>query len=220
MTSRPIFALSALAAFTLTGCMQPYYGNTGTGQPSNTQTGAFAGALIGGAAGAAVGGGSRVGNIATGALVGGAIGGLVGNRLDQQAAELQSEIGGNGTTVTNTGSSLVVRMPQDVLFATDSATVQPALTNDLYAFADNLNRYPDTKIEVVGHTDNTGSAAHNADLSQRRAAAVADVLRNSGVAPGRIVYFGRGEDQPIASNLTPEGRAQNRRVEITIRPAQ
>ena len=78
----------------------------------------------------------------------------------------------------------------------------------------------DTRIEVIGHTDNTGSAAFNQDLSQRRASSVANVLRDSGVPSNRLVTFGRGEEQPIASNLTPEGRAQNRRVEIIIRPTR
>ena len=84
--------------------------------------------------------------------------------------------------------------------------------------ATNLLNYPDSTIEIVGHTDNTGTAALNQDLSQRRAGAVADQLRAAGVPSRRIVAIGRGEDFPIASNLTPEGRALNRRVEIVIRP--
>ena len=83
-----------------------------------------------------------------------------------------------------------------------------------------MNRYPDTTVNVIGHTDNTGAASYNQDLSQRRAQAVASVLINAGVAPQRIRSIGRGEDSPIASNLTPEGRQQNRRVEIIITPNQ
>jgi outer membrane protein OmpA-like peptidoglycan-associated protein len=104
------------------------------------------------------------------------------------------------------------------LFATDSAAVRPDLRSDLNAVAASLLRYPNSTIQVVGHTDNTGTAAYNQDLSQRRAVSVASILRESGVPGGRIAAVGRGEDQPIASNLTPEGRAQNRRVEIIIRP--
>jgi outer membrane protein OmpA-like peptidoglycan-associated protein len=84
--------------------------------------------------------------------------------------------------------------------------------------ANSLQRYPNSTVFVVGHTDNTGSAAYNYDLSQRRAASVAAVLRNSGVAGNRLQTVGRGFDQPIASNATAQGRAQNRRVEIVIRP--
>jgi outer membrane protein OmpA-like peptidoglycan-associated protein len=110
-------------------------------------------------------------------------------------------------------------MPQDLLFATDSASVRPDLTYDLKTVAASLLKYPNSRIEVIGHTDNTGSAAYNQDLSQRRAVSVANVLRESGVPNGRMAAFGRGEDEPIATNLTAEGRAQNRRVEIIIRPA-
>ena len=110
-------------------------------------------------------------------------------------------------------------MPQDVLFATDSATLRPDLTYDLRAVAGSLNRYPDSSVEVIGHTDNSGAAAYNQDLSQRRATSVAQVLRDAGVQGNRLAAYGRGEDQPVASNLTPEGRAANRRVEIIIRPS-
>jgi outer membrane protein OmpA-like peptidoglycan-associated protein len=109
-------------------------------------------------------------------------------------------------------------MPQDILFAVDSASVSGSLQDDLGAVANSLRRYPDSTVEVVGHTDNTGSAAYNQDLSQRRASAVASILASYGVSSGRIRAYGRGEDQPIASNLTVDGRAQNRRVDIFIRP--
>jgi len=109
-------------------------------------------------------------------------------------------------------------MPQDLLFAIDSAAVRPDLRADLNTVAASLLRYPNSRIEVVGHTDNTGTAAYNQDLSQRRAVAVASILRESGVPGSRIVAYGRGFDQPVASNQTAAGRAQNRRVEIIIRP--
>ena len=96
--------------------------------------------------------------------------------------------------------------------------MRPDLSQDIRALANNLLNYPNSTIQVVGHTDNAGTAAYNQDLSQRRAFAVSQVLQGNGVPGGRISAFGRGEDQPIASNLTPDGRAQNRRVEITIRP--
>jgi outer membrane protein OmpA-like peptidoglycan-associated protein len=109
-------------------------------------------------------------------------------------------------------------MPEDLLFAVDSDRVSASLQDDLGALANNLRRYPDSVVEVVGHTDNTGTAAYNQDLSSRRAGAVASILISNGVSAGRVRAYGRGEDQPIASNLTVAGRAQNRRVDITIRP--
>ena len=109
-------------------------------------------------------------------------------------------------------------MPQDILFATDSAALRPDLSRDLEAVATNLQRYPSSTVQVLGHTDNTGSASYNRDLSQRRAASVAAILVRNGVQPNRVVTYGMGEDQPVASNLTVDGRAMNRRVEIIIRP--
>lgn len=185
-----------------------------------TKEGALTGAGIGALAGILTGDGGKdkLDRAVVGAAIGGLAGGVVGNNLDKQARELQAEISDSRVRIINEGNQLRVVMPEGILFATDSASVQPSIQNDLFAVADNLNRYPNTRVEVIGHTDNTGSAAYNQDLSQRRAAAVGGVLRNAGVSGGRIVTYGRGEDMPVASNLTPEGRAQNRRVEILIIP--
>lgn len=185
-----------------------------------TREGALTGAGIGALAGILTGQGGKdkLDRAVVGAALGGLAGGVVGSNLDRQARELQAEISNTGIRIINEGNQLRVVMPDGLLFATDSATVQPSIQNDLYAVADNLNRYPNSRVEVIGHTDSTGSAAHNQDLSQRRAMAVAAILRGAGVAGGRIVAYGRGEDMPVASNLTPEGRAQNRRVEILIIP--
>jgi outer membrane protein OmpA-like peptidoglycan-associated protein len=186
------------------------------GGPKAT-TGAVTGALVGAAIGANASGSSRLAQAAAGAVLGGALGGAIGSTLDRQAADLQGSVS-NQTKVVNNGTSLTVTMPQDILFATNSAALRPDLQRDLNAVATNLLNYPDSTIEIVGHTDNTGTAALNQDLSQRRAGAVADQLRAAGVPSRRIVAIGRGEDFPIASNLTPEGRSLNRRVEIVIRP--
>jgi outer membrane protein OmpA-like peptidoglycan-associated protein len=186
------------------------------GGPKAT-TSAVTGALVGAAIGANASGSSRLAQAAAGAVLGGALGGAIGSTLDRQAADLQGSVS-NQTKVVNNGTSLTVTMPQDILFATNSAALRPDLQRDLNAVATNLLNYPDSTIEIVGHTDNTGTAALNQDLSQRRAGAVADQLRAAGVPSRRIVAIGRGEDFPIASNLTPEGRALNRRVEIVIRP--
>ena len=120
--------------------------------------------------------------------------------------------------IENTGSELIVTMPEGILFDVDSAAIRAGLQSDLRALASNLNQYPDTDVIVEGHTDNTGSAAYNQDLSTRRAQAVSGVLLEAGVAPFRVSSIGRGEDDPLATNLTPEGRQQNRRVEVIIRP--
>ena len=185
-----------------------------------TKEGALTGAGIGALAGILTGEGGKdkLDRAVVGAAIGGLAGGVVGSNLDRQARELQAEISDSRIRVVNEGNQLRVVMPNGILFATDSAAVQGSIQNDLYTVADNLNRYPNTRVEVVGHTDNTGSAAYNQDLSERRAGAVAAILRSAGVSGGRIASYGRGESMPVASNLTPDGQAQNRRVEILIIP--
>jgi len=205
--------LATVGAMTLAGCVGPT-----TEDNRRTRTGMATGALIGGALGATSKGNDKLANVAIGAVLGGALGGAIGSALDKQAAELRNSIGNSRVSVTNTGSELIVNLPQDILFATDSAALRRGLTQDLSAVAQSLMNYPDSTVEVIGHTDNVGDAAYNQDLSQRRANSVAAVLRANGVRAGRLVAYGRGEDQPVASNLSEAGRAQNRRVEIIIRP--
>ncbi|WP_050525072.1 OmpA family protein [Pseudorhodobacter wandonensis] len=205
-------ALLTLGAITLAGCVPTTEDNR------RQNTGAVTGALLGGALGATSKGDDKLLKTVVGAGIGAAIGGAIGSSLDAQAAELRNSIGDNRVSITNTGSELIVNLPQDILFATDSATLRGDLTQDLQAVARSLLNYPNTTVQVVGHTDNTGSAAYNQNLSQRRAQSVASVLQANGVPGGRIIAIGRGEDQPIASNLSEAGRAQNRRVEIVIRP--
>jgi len=215
MQTKPLIAISLASLVALGAC-------TGPGpDPANGQSRAVNGALIGGLAGAFLGGTRKDSDlkktVVAGAF-GAAIGGAIGATLDKQAADLRNSIGNSNVSVTNMGNYLVVNMPQDVLFATGSAALRPDLTSDLGAVARNLISYPASRIEVIGHTDNVGSAALNQDLSQRRAASVASILVGNGVPAGRIATLGRGEDAPVASNLTDQGRAQNRRVEIIIRP--
>ena len=181
---------------------------TGTfNDPNDPNRQAKQGALIGAGAGAVVG-----------AAIGGGGGAIIGNQLDKQEADLRAQMGNSNVNIRNTGDRLIVTLPQDILFPTDSATLRPDLQRDLRTVGQSLLAYPDTTVQVIGHTDNTGDAGYNLNLSRERAQSVANILMSEGVPSFRIQSIGRGEDQPLASNLTPEGRAQNRRVEIVILP--
>ena len=210
----------ALAAGSLgltTACTDPAY--LSPDDPDyKTKQGALLGAGLGAAIGAVTAGSGDRGKAAmTGAVVGAAAGVIGGSILDRQERDLRNAVG-NDVRITNTGDRLIVTMPQDILFATDSASLRPDLQRDIRAVASNLNAYPDSTIQVLGHTDNVGDAGYNQDLSYRRADSVAAILTSEGVASHRIQSIGRGESQPVASNLSPEGRQQNRRVEIVILP--
>jgi outer membrane protein OmpA-like peptidoglycan-associated protein len=185
----------------------------------NAQTAAIVGAGLGAAVGIARGdnAGDRNRGAVVGALGGGGRGAGVGTLLDRQEAELRQQMGSNAQIV-NTGSQLIVTLPQDILFDTGSAALSGGLRSDLNALAASMNNFPNSTVNVIGHTDSDGTAAFNQDLSARRAQAVSSVLIQSGVSPNRIRSIGRGEDAPIASNLNAEGKRQNRRVEITITP--
>lgn len=209
--------LVAGAAFMLAACDGPRNLEGTQSAPNKTGQGALVGGLLGGLVGAAASDNKGKGAV-FGAAVGALGGAAIGNALDKQEAELRRDLENDRVKVTNTGDRLIVTLPQDILFAVDSAAVNSALRGDLLTVADSLQSYPGSNVQVIGHTDNTGAAAYNQDLSERRANSVADVLMNGGVAFNRIQTYGRGEDQPTASNLTPEGRAQNRRVEIVILP--
>ena len=181
------------------------------------------GALIGAVAGAVIGAlskgdGNRDKGALKGALIGAAIGGGGGALLDRQERDLRASLGNDNVTINNTGDRLIVTLPQDILFASGSSAVRPDLQRDLGAVASNLQAYPNSTIQVIGHTDSDGEAGFNQQLSESRANAVAGVLLNNGISNARVQAFGRGESQPVASNLNPQGKAQNRRVEIVILP--
>ncbi|QBX34687.1 OmpA family protein [Paracoccus liaowanqingii] len=223
MTLRTTSLLAASGLLILGACAPAMTGTgTGTTGLSRTQQGALAGAAVG-----ALYGGTRDDDssgrsrdAARGAILGAAAGAVAGNILDRQAAALEQSISNPNVQIVNHGSYLQVTLPEGILFATDSAAVSGPAQTDLYAVARNLNQYPNSRVEVIGHTDNTGSAAYNLDLSQRRAQSVAGILAAAGVSQGRLVAVGRGLSQPVASNATDSGRAQNRRVDIIIRPTQ
>ena len=205
------------ATIVVAGCTDPMIFDAETDPNARAKETAIAGAVLGGLAGAIADDGGAKGLI-LGAAGGAAVGAAAGSFLDRQAADLRRDFESDRIDVVNTGEELVVTMPQDILFDVDSARLSPDLRADLRTLGDSLNEYPDSNVLVFGHTDDTGSFDHNLELSQRRAGSVTRVLENRSVDPARLRTIGRGEDQPIASNDTDFGRAQNRRVEIVIRP--
>jgi outer membrane protein OmpA-like peptidoglycan-associated protein len=169
---------------------------------------------IGAGAGAAVGAGVIAGGwegAAIGAVVGGVAGGVIGNYLDKQAQEIQEV-----ANARRTENGILVDLKASLLFSSDSAVLKPAAVEQLARLGDILARYPDDRIRIEGHTDSTGSPAYDEELSLRRAQAVRDVLASRGVNPRQMLVAGAGAARPIADNSTPEGRAQNRRVEVYI----
>jgi outer membrane protein OmpA-like peptidoglycan-associated protein len=193
------FFASALLVVALGACATPGE-RTAIGAGGGAAVGAGVGALAGGWEGAAIG-----------ALVGGVAGGAIGNYLDKQAQELQAV-----TNARRTENGILVDLKSSLLFSTDSPVLKPAAVEQIAQLGDILARYPDDRIRIEGHTDSTGSAAHNEQLSLHRALAVRDVLATRGVNPRQMLVEGAGAARPIADNSTPEGRAQNRRVELHI----
>ena len=212
------FVLLAVSAAYLSACTtDPYTGQT---KVSNTAGGAAIGAGLGAIAGLAVGG-SPVGrrNAALiGAGIGALAGGAIGNYMDQQEAELRQQLQGTGVSVTRVGDHIVLNMPSNITFDTDQYAVKPEFYPTLNSVAIVLRKFDRTLIDVDGHTDSTGSLQHNQDLSQRRAESVAGFLGGQGIDQRRISAMGFGPSQPVATNATEAGRAQNRRVEIQIAP--
>jgi outer membrane protein OmpA-like peptidoglycan-associated protein len=178
------------------------------------------GAVIGATAGAAVGGvvGNQTGSTARGAIIGAVIGGaagaIIGHQMDQQAKEIQQNI--PGATVERVGEGIDVTFASGILFPFNSTDILPAGRSNLQELANSLQKYPNSDILIVGHTDSVGTDAYNLDLSQRRAQAASAYLQSLGVPATRIRTEGKGEAEPVVSNDTEEGRQKNRRVEIAI----
>lgn len=209
-----VAGLAAAALLGTTGCVTDP--NTGERKISRTAIGGVGGAGLGYLLGGIIGG--KTARI-VGAGIGAAAGGYAGYRMDQQIREIKEATAGSGVDVSETpdGTGILVNLP-DVTFATDSTTISPAFQAALDEVAQSMIKYPNSLIDVMGHTDSTGSDAHNLDLSRRRAEAVANYLVMRGVARARIATTGYGEQYPRADNNTVEGRALNRRVEIRITP--
>jgi|TARA_R110002072_G_scaffold162847_1_gene315170 outer membrane protein OmpA-like peptidoglycan-associated protein len=212
--------ITTVAALAMTACTttDPYTGET---RPNYTGRGA----LIGAAAGAALGyltntSDSQEGR--TNALIGAGIGGLagagIGNYMDRQETAMREAMSESGVGVRRQGNDLLLIMPGDVTFDTNSSSIKSNFYSILNDAAEVLNRYPATYVDVVGHADSTGADAYNQTLSEQRAVSVGSYLISQGVLRDRFYIAGMGERSPIASNDTVEGRARNRRVEILIRP--
>ena len=221
---RKLTTLSVALAATLTfaGCAT-YTGQTSDpNDPNRTQRGALIGAGIGAVAGLLSGDDAteRRKRAMVGAGVGALAGGAVGAYQDRQEAALRSQLAGTGVDVIRDGDNITLNMPGAITFGFDSSALQPQFRPVLDDLAMTLNEYNQTIIEVAGHTDSVGDAAYNQNLSEQRAATVANYLAGRGVMRDRMITIGAGETRPIASNDTEAGRAQNRRVEITLVPLQ
>ncbi|MCF6203358.1 MAG: OmpA family protein [Methylococcaceae bacterium] len=202
-----------LAVVLTTGCaIDPY---TGEQKVANTGWGTAIGAASGAAIGAAAGGGKGA---IIGAGAGAAVGAGVGYYMDRQEAQLRAQLEGTGIRVQRLGDDLKLIMPGNITFATNSANINGNFYSILDSVGIVFNKFNETSINISGYTDSTGSDQHNQELSERRANSVASYLVKTGVQHGRIQSRGFGERYPIASNKTEMGRAQNRRVEISIRP--
>ena len=209
-------AIAASAAAFLAGCTSNPY--TGEQQMSRTAGGAAIGALAGAGVGLLTGGYSDRTNALIGAGVGALAGGAIGAYMDNQESELRGYLQGTGVSVTRQGDNIILNMPSNVTFATDQDQVTSSFYQTLNAVALVLNKYHPTLVDINGHTDSTGSLQHNPGLSQRRAQSVGSYLVSQNVDGRRFAIQGFGPSQPVASNATPDGRAQNRRVEIHLVP--
>jgi outer membrane protein OmpA-like peptidoglycan-associated protein len=216
--SQKILIASVIGAMILTGCTttDPRSGEQKT---SHTATDAGVGALAGAVIGAMTSSNhDRTRGVLTGAVLGGAIGGAVGHHTDKQEAELREKLANSGVEVQRQGDTIKLVMPGAISFETNSAQLAPTFYESLNKVSASLKDFSDTSVQVVGHTDSTGSAAYNQQLSINRANAVAIYMAVQGVDRARMQTVGMGFSQPISDNHTSEGRAQNRRVEVKIIP--
>jgi outer membrane protein OmpA-like peptidoglycan-associated protein len=202
-----------------TGCetLDPYTGESGMSNSTK-------GALIGAAAGVVVGLASgddavdRRQRALIGAGVGALAGGSVGYYMDKQEAELRAELEGTGVSVTRIGDNITLNMPGNVTFATDSSDLNPAFFTVLNSVSKVIKEFDQTVVEVAGHTDSTGSEAHNQALSERRSSTVSQYLQSREISSQRLITIGLGESMPLADNSQDISRQANRRVEITMVP--
>jgi outer membrane protein OmpA-like peptidoglycan-associated protein len=211
-------ALLVALLFALSACstVNPY---TEEKQASKLAIGAGVGAVSGAAIGLLTSSSKhRQRNALIGAGVGALAGGGIGYYMDVQEAKLRQRLSNSGVSVTRVGNQIVLNMPGNITFETASTDINSGFYDVLNSVALVLKEYEKTTVDVIGHTDSVGSDQYNQTLSENRARSVAAYLAGQGILAQRLLIAGRGEAEPISSNATPEGRAQNRRVEIRIAP--
>lgn len=216
-------ATALAATLTVAGCATYTGQTTAPDDPNRTQRGALIGAAIGAAAGLLSGDDAteRRQRALVGAGVGGLAGAGVGAYQDRQERALRDRMAGTGVDVIRQGDNITLNMPSSITFATDSYNIDSRFYPVLDNVANTLQEYNQTIVEVAGHTDSDGTDAYNQGLSQRRAIAVSSYLKTrASLMPDRFIEVGAGETRPIASNATAAGKAQNRRVEITLVPVR
>ena len=205
-----------LAILPLSACVTDP--ETGNRTISKAAIGGIGGALGGYLLGDLVGGRQDRTEKILGAGIGAVAGAGVGYYMDEQERKLRQQTAGTGINIIRDGDNLVLDMPSEITFGVDSANIDPSFRSTLDQVASTLIQYEKTYVDVLGHTDSTGSDAYNQALSERRASSVADYLSSRGVQSARLATRGYGESQPKASNLDAAGRSANRRVEIRLVP--
>lgn len=216
MNKKNLIVTTVLASL-LWGCqtMDPY---TREQKTSNTVKGAGIGAVAGGIAGALINKDDRGKGAVIGAALGAGVGGGIGYYMDQQEAELRRILEGSGVSVTRIGETIVLNMPGNITFDTNSSDIKSSFYDVLDSVGLVLEKFNESDIRVSGHTDSRGSREYNQALSERRAYSVTNYIQRRGIDPRRMYSIGHGEDRPIADNGTSIGRSKNRRVEIEILP--
>ncbi len=209
-------ALLLSASLLLSACATDPY--TGERKASNTAVGATIGAITGAIGGAIVGGSNSRKSVLIGAGIGAIAGGGVGFYMDRQEAKLRQQLQNTGVQVVRDGDNIILNMPGNITFATDRADVNSNFSDVLNSVGLVLKEYDKTYVDVLGHTDSSGSESYNQSLSERRAHSVANVLMNEGIIAERMIIRGMGEAYPIADNSTESGKSLNRRVEIALSP--
>jgi outer membrane protein OmpA-like peptidoglycan-associated protein len=213
LTRTPKISVLIITLFLFSCATDPF---TGERKVSKTAKGAAVGAAVGAGVGAVAGRDTK--GVLIGAGIGALAGGAVGNYMDRQEAKLRQQLEGTGVSVTRQGDNLILNMPGDVTFEVNQSDIKPQFFDVLNSVVLVLKEFEKTSIHVVGYTDSTGSFEYNIKLSEKRADSVAAYFKAQGVHPARLFTQGKGPRDPVASNDTPEGRARNRRVELTLVP--
>lgn len=211
-----MLSVIVVAVMALSACATDPY--TGERKIAKTGAGAGIGAMVGAIGGAIVGGGNKRKSMLIGAGIGALAGGGAGYYMDRQESKLREQLQNSGVQVVRDGDNIILNMPGNITFATNSADVNPDFGDVLTSVGLVLKEYDKTYVDVLGHTDASGSNSYNQALSERRAQSVSMILMNEGIIGQRIIVKGVGEDYPIADNNTAQGKSLNRRVEIALSP--